>query len=257
MTNKISEGKKILKFAREYVPPKDDYQLSMGLESVFAGHYLNSKVGHLHLEWMMDRYWTMVTNKVIIPAFVAIYDKLVAKGYSDKNKYSWGDADGYIYFIHNEGKKVMVYTSQSRDYLITLGVNSTWQYSSHSIHIRRVWRDFKKGVIYDLADKIDNVASIINSVETFEEFNDNNSMYPRRPGLALYAKIQYNLDKFQEKPRFYGDIRDPGYVLSYRGSTELERVDGTKYSFYDIEKFATLYTQHIATELDVEVPSMK
>lgn len=232
----------------------DDFDKRRQIEKVFAEHFFNSNVGHLHLGWMVDEYFTLVTQKVLIPSFALLYDKLVEKGHDDKNVMDWGDLDGTFYYIPNEERMVMVYTSQNRDYIIIMKKNPEFYHASHGIHIRRIWRDFDKDRFYDLEGRTKDIMSILDSVETFEEYHDNHSQYPRRPGLDLFKKINFNLDDFQDKPRFYGDIRDPGYVVSYKGSYPQERVDGTSYSFHDIKYFATCYVGSLAYELDVELP---
>lgn len=229
------------------------------VEHVFAQHYFNDHVGYLHIEWMVDRYWTLVTKEIITPGFIKLFNALVEKGHDDTNKFSWGDLSGYFYYIPRkaeEKRMVMVYTSQSRDYLIILTENPNWDHASHSIHIRRIWRDYKPGTIYDLKDKIKSARAVINNLNYFEDYNDNNATYPDRPGLALYEQIGYDLSKFHDRPRFYGDIRDRGYVLSYDGRYEISRVEGTKYSFTDIQYFATTYLAHLAHELGVDVRSL-
>ncbi len=232
---------------------------SSQIENIFAQHFFNDHVGYLHLEWMVDRYWTLVTKEIIIPGFVKLFNALADKGHDESNKLSWGDADGYFYYIPrkaDEKRMVMVYTSQSRDYLIILTENSSWDYASHSIHIRRIWRDYKRGSIYDVKDKTKSAAAVINNLSSFEDYNDNNARYPQRPGLYLYQQIGYDLSKFHDQPRFYGDIRDPGYVLSYDGRYQISRIEGTKYSSTDIQYFATTYLNSLAYELDVEVKSL-
>jgi hypothetical protein len=216
----------------------------------FASFFAQDDVRVLHLNWALDAYWTKITKKVFIPELLTIYQKLFEKGITEDKYISWGDADGTLYYIPSKGKKVIVFTTQCIDYLfilqpmmareyfpdaIELKDKFGKEYETHSIHIRRVWRPYKKGDIYNLKEIKQSVNAMLDSVETLEGFADDFSQFPQRPSIELYRKIDFNLDKYQESPRFYGDFRDAGYILSYKDKYSNGRVDGTQHSHTDLQ----------------------
>lgn len=221
-------------------------------EEEFANHFFRKdlSVGCLHLNWAIDAFWTKVTKEVFIPKLLTVYSKLVEKNISEEKPVYWGDADGKLYFIPSKKRKVIVFTTQSRDYLFMLTPMMAREYfpdaedkfgkeyETHSIHIRRIWRPFKKGDIYDLKEMKKNVKSMLDSVETLEEFADDFSQYPQRPSIEMYRKVDFNLDDYQESPRFYGDFRDAGYIASYKDRYGASRVEGTRYSHTELQYLA-------------------
>lgn len=233
-------------------------------EKANADFYLNDEHGGTqHLSWMIDRYWLGVAQRTLIPGFALLYDKLVELEHSEFNKMSWGDADGEFYYIPNkDGRKVMVYTSQNRDFLITMMPKKDYRYEegmktgpivvdTHSFHIRRIWRLYEDGDIHDLKATMKDIHSVLAAVDHLSDYADDHYQYPHRPSIELYRKIDFNLDDYQENPRFYGDLRDPGFVFSSRGRSH-DRVEGTVYSFGDLNYFP-MYLGHLADELNVNI----
>lgn len=231
-------------------------------------YFFNHKTGLLQLNWFLDRFWTKATKEIIIPRLVTIYYKLVEKGFSEENPKSWGDADGHLYYIPNKNHKVIVFTTQSRDYLFTLTPTTVKEYfpdaapnkrfgadiETHTIHIRRVWRTYTPKSIYDLKKIKNSINNMLDSVETLEEFADDFSQYPQRPSLELYRKIDFNLDDYHDKPRFYGDIRDAGYILSFNTMFSTDRVDGTNYSHNELAMLTRLNLGVMEYDLEIETP---
>jgi hypothetical protein len=234
-----------------------------------VNHFFNRQCGILHLNWFLDAYWTKVTKEIFIPGLLAIYDKLVEKGIAEGNDTHWGDADGKLYYIPNKDRKVIVFTTQCRDYLFILspiecveyfpdapeGERIGERYESHSLHIRRIWRPYEPGDIYNLKEIKSNLKKMLDSVETLEQYTDDFSQYPQRPSLELYRKINFNLDKYQESPRFYGDFRDSGFILSYNDRYG-GRLEGSQYSHNDLQGIATVDLGCMAYEMEVEIPRL-
>lgn len=234
----------------------------------FVDHFFSKKSSVFDLNNAIDAFWGRVTKEVFLPGLLAIYDKLVETNRVKSDDCWWGDADGNLHYIPNEKHKVIVFTTQSRDYLFIMtpmkrieyypdapeGKHFGKEFDSHSLHIRRIWRQYKKDVIWDEEKILSSIKNALDSVETLEEYTDDFSEYPQRPSLEMYEKIDFDLDNFQDSPRFYGDIRDPGYILTYNDRFWSERVEGTKFSHYDLEMLYTCNLGVMAAELDVDIP---
>lgn len=241
-------------------------------EKEFVDHFSSKKGSVYHLNKTLDAFWGRITNKVFVPVLLSIYDKLVETNRTkDAKKIWWGDADGDLYYIPNEKRKIIVFTTQSRDYLFVLtpmerieynpdaedGGKIGEEYESYSLHIRRVWRPLEKDSIWDQENILSNINNALDAVETLEEYADDFSKYPQRPGLALYEKIDFDLDEYHDEPRFYGDFRDPGYILSYNDRFFSELVEGTKYSHIELEMLYTNSLNVMAAELDLDLPHLE
>lgn len=208
----------------------------------------------LYLNQFLDAYWMKVTKEIFIPKLINIYDQLVEYRITEDNQISWGDADGYLYYIPNKSRKVIVFTTQNRNYLFILlpekvmdyfpnnpeGSQFGPEYDSYKLHIRRTWKPYKKECSYSIPQIKGSIKKMLDSVEELEEFADDFSEYPQRPSLEVYHEVDFNIDTYKQsdKVSFCADYRDPGYILSfdpiYGG-----RLHGTKYSHNELELLLT------------------
>lgn len=234
--------------------------------SQMVDFFYNHRSSVLHLNWFLDAYWTKVTKEQFLPGLLAVYNKLVEKKISEKKPMYWGDADGKLYYIPNDERKVFVFTTQSQDYLFVLtpmtgieyfpdaeeGKHFGEEFETHSLHIRRIWRKFDKEHYAFDKDRLKDVKAVLDNVESLAEFCDDHSQYPQRPSLEMYRKINFDLDNFHDKPRFYGDIRDSGYILSMNDRYGMVGVEGTKYSHNELEMLSTVNLGVMFHDLDID-----
>lgn len=233
-------------------------------EAGVANKYLNEKCGTLHLGWVLDHYWGLVTQKMILPAALKIHAALVEKGHSEKNSLMWGDADGDIFFIPSKDKKVFVHTTQSRDFLYIINNRSEFGDDGDcSFHIRRIYRAFKEDRCYTSKELIGSMKLARQHADTLSEYHDDDYRYSHRPSLEAYRKVDFQIPyhpKDREKERdYYGDFRDGGYILSYDGWQARRvhpRVEGSKYVFTELETLATCYISSMACDLEIDIPHL-
>lgn len=230
-------------------------------EKRIANHYLNENCGALHLAWVLDHYWGLVTQKVILPTASLIYDELLKKDYSEKNKLDIHD--GEVYFIPSDNKKVFVQTTQSRDFLYIININKTKD-SWNNLHIRRIYRELDQtDDWYSDKELIGNMKLALQNIDTLMEYHDDHYQFSSRPSLEAYRKIDFKIpyypkDHMKERSN-YGDFRDGGYILSYDGylsDISTPRVEGAKYVFHDLEMQATSYLPCLASELEIKIPHL-
>lgn len=232
-------------------------------EKATATKYLNETCGTLHLSWVLDHYWGLVTEKVILPAAHIIYDKLVEKDFSEKNKSTYGDADGHIFFIPSPNKKVWVHTTQSRDYLYIISNDSRLGSEWQDLHIRRIYREYD-GTLFSKKELISSMDKAIENAEFLMECHDDHYKYSSRCSLEAYRKINFKIpfspkDHMKEVSH-YGDFRDNGYILSYNGwraKTSHPTVEGAKMAFTDLEVITNCYLPSVASDLEVSVPGLR
>lgn len=237
-------------------------------EKEFVNHMFNHRVTFIEFDRAIDAFWGKVAREVFIPTLIKIYDKMVeTRRVKGARNISWGDADGDLYYIPNDDRKVIVFTSQTYDYLFVLDPIVTREYFSdapakekfgkelktHTLHIRRIWRTLKKDSIHNQDKILSNIKSALDAVETLSEYSDDHSLYPQRPSLNLYSKIDFSLNEFHDKPRFFGDLRDPGYILSCNNRFFLDRVEGAKYALTHLQSIAQCNLGVMASELDVKL----
>lgn len=226
-------------------------------EVTIANKYLNERCGLLHLSWALDHYWGLVARDIILPTANAVYDQLVKKDLSEKNKLITNDADDRVYFIPSKDKKVWVHTSQCYDFLYIIKNNT-----EQDLHIRRIFRTWRKDSSTSIKDLIGNFKLALQNADTLGEYNDDHYRYSNRPSLEAYRKIDFQIPytKNQNGARFYGDFRDGGYVLSYEGwlsKHSKPRVEGSKYVFNTLESLTTCYLPCVARDLELDTPQLK
>ncbi|HEY5268057.1 MAG TPA: hypothetical protein VII94_02900, partial [Candidatus Saccharimonadales bacterium] len=236
------------------------------MSASIAQFYSTQRCGLLHLGWALDTFWTKVTNEFFIPSLVKIYDALVAKGLSEDNKLSVCDADGHMYYIPNKDRKVIVYTTQTRNYLFILEPYKTREYfpdkppsqmfgeeyETHSLHIRKFWEHYNKEYGYLDEKKFKDIKYLIENADVLEEFADDHAEYPQRYSLDMYKKVNFNIDNHVKKPSFFGDMRDSGYIITV--SQMYKRADKTTGTFQELELIATCDIGCMAYELDLKIP---
>lgn len=235
-------------------------------EKAFATKYLNEKCGTLHLGWVLDHYWGLVTERVILPSARIIYNELVKRGHDEKNTLMWGDADGHVCYIPSKDKKVFVHTTQNRDYLYIINEKDDEDNWGGRFDIRRIYRQWDKddwtvGQLQESGDKL--IEKCIEFAGSLEEYHDDHYRYSHRPSLEAYRKVDFKIPYHpvdREKERdYYGDFRDGGYVLSYEfflARTSHPTVEGSKYVFSELEMLATCNIPSIGMDLDIELPSL-
>ena len=224
------------------------------IEEKVAEDFFHMECGTLHLGWAVDRYWIKVAREIMIPNLHKIYDALVAKGYSENQDFSWGDYDGSLYYIPNEKREIIVFTTQSTNFLFILGDIYDGK-KSDTLHIRKFWEPYKAGDIWGEDKMLGDIHKIIDSVETLEKFADDFSQYPQRPSLELYRKIDFDLNNYQREPRFYGDCRDHGYIISLGKYRDHDL--RTMYTSHYLDILATCYIGVMAEDLEIDPINLK
>ena len=234
-------------------------------EKAIATKYLDESCGTLHLEWVMDHYWGLVTEKVILPSARIIYDELVKRGHGEKNTLMWGDADGHVCYIPCEGRKVFVHTTQSRDYLYIINEGETEDSWGGRFDIRRIYRQLEKDdwTYEELMKGKRSINKMLEYADSLAEHHDDHKKWAtNRPSLEAYRRINFEIPYTKEHMKeksFYGDFRDSGYILSYeffRARTSHPTVEGSKYVFYDLEILATCNLPSIGMDLDIKLPGL-
>lgn len=230
----------------------------------FAAHFFDMKCGPLNLEWAIDAYWGKVVKEVLRPTIVDIYHALVNRNITEDNKIYTNDADSATYYIPHQTRKVFVSTTQSRDFLYVYEEDKF----RPSLHVRRIWREATSNKLhYKPSVMLKDIQSAINHADHLSEFADTTAQYVMRPGLQYYKEIDFAIPSDEDKyvgknkslRRTFGDFRDPGYVLSFEDWPSDEgidypppRVEGSKYTFKDIEILATCFIPCLARELGIE-----
>jgi tRNA splicing endonuclease len=105
----------------------------------------------------------------------------------------------------------------------------------------------------------DFVKTVLDRVESHEELADDHSQYPQRPSLEYYRARGFNMGQDRDYSKgyqhngIYGDLRDPGYVISLGeyGSHDLR----TASNMSELEHISTIYLPCIARDLDLEIDS--
>jgi hypothetical protein len=231
-------------------------------EKAIATKYLNEKCGPLHLAWALDHYWGLVTQQVILPGSLAIYEELLKHNLTEDNPRMWGDADGSIFYIPCADKKVFVHKTQGSHYLyIIQGTDESYG----RFDIRRIYPDLQEDdYVYQQAMKdrynIDNLLSCAHDLMSFND--DHKRWASERPSLEAYRridfKIPYTLEHMKELCH-YGDPRDHGYILGYDFNTAKivhPMVEGSTHVFAELETIATCYLGSMACDLNIEVPEL-
>ena len=145
-------------------------------------------------QWTSERYWGIKTKR-FLPEFMAVYERLVARNFTEDNKLVYNDTDYKIWVEPHSTLKIVVFEdgfSGSKEDNVYLFILDDTVPGFTRFHIRSAYGKAKKHKyrIGGWAD-YDHVS------------------------LKTHRKFQW---EFQ-----YGDSRDHGYVLSY---TEFyERVD--------------------------------
>lgn len=239
------------------------------LEAAIANHFTSTSCGVLHMGWAIDAFWTKVANDIFIPGLIKIHEALVKKKSTETKPISWGDADGNLYHVPCGDRKVIVFTTQSRNYLFIVSPaimldNSGEEKESHTLHIRRVWPKYKKPTYKLWAEDeekriLSTMSRAITSVETLAQYSDDHGQYPHRPSLDMYHKIDFNLDKYNDKPRFYGDCRDPGYIMSLGSHgcrMPLDKAEYTSHHFSELAILATCNLGVMARDAGVKIKEL-
>lgn len=230
-------------------------------EKFFAEKYLSDECGPLHLNWAIDHYWGLVTRDIIIPSSLAIYNVLVEKNYTEKKRFEYNDLDNTAFYIPCPNKKVWVETTQSRDFLYIMDDHGAPNFNFIDLHVRRIYRDLKKNsyLMSELKGASANelFRKMLQNVDSLSEYHDDHYQYSHRPSLKVYQETNFQIP-FHGSGRgriFYGDFRDPGYILSYNSISP--RVEGSVMSFHTLEHIATLYLPCLASDLGIKVPQLK
>lgn len=250
----------------------------------FAKKYFDSTCGWLHLGWDVDAYWSMVAEKVMIPNVAAIYNELVRLDHSEQNPFMWGDADGDIFYIptENPNTKIVVHTTQCRDYLYILTgtkqnkLRELLCKDNHfsSIHIRRIWKNWDsmheyhqsglKKLFHGVANtpeslkKIDEkefIQTILKDLPCYEEISDDHYQYSRRHSLEYYRKRNFEMRSSNPFNGIYGDSRDGGFIFSMDCGPFGRRAENTASQFNQLELISTCYLPGILSELGIDNPS--
>lgn len=233
-------------------------------EKTIATKYLNESCGPLHLSWILDHYWGLVTKTTILPSAHLVYDELVKKGHTEENTLMWGDADGHVCYIPCKNKKVFVHTTQNIDFLYV--ISETGRHGGRDygrFDIRRIYRDWEEDSWQaDEARKDSSVQHWLSHADSLMEHHDDHYRYSRRPSLEAYRKVGFQIPyhpKDREKERdYYGDFRDGGYILSYDffHAKDHPRVEGSKIVLTELELLATCWLPSIGHDLDIELPQL-
>lgn len=135
--------------------------------------------------WTNERYWGIKT-KQFLPEFMAVYEKLVARGFTEDNKLVYNDLDYKIWVEPHPTLKIVVFEdgfSGSKEDNVYLFILDESPHGFSRFHIRTAYPKANKRFKISGWSKYDRV-----SLKTFRKFR---------------WKLQY------------GDNRDHGYVLSY------------------------------------------
>lgn len=227
-----------------------------------ANKYIDMTCGPLHLEWTMDAYWGLVTQKYLFKGVKDIYSALVAGGYTESNPLDSNDGDNKAFFIptRNIDRKVFVTTSQNFNLVYIMDKN----FDDDVLHVRQFWNEYKRGALWNtVKDLIGTMKKAIQNVETLANFADDHSKYAHRYSLKAYKNCDFSIG-YESNNLFmtsYGDSRDSGYVLSYREQNPMfssgPKVDGSKNSFRMLEMVSTIDIPCTASELKIKYVGIK
>jgi hypothetical protein len=210
---------------------------------------------NLELEATLSHYVGLAVQGVI-PGYVALYDRLVAKGYDASNPYEFGN-DSFCHYIPQRvveaetlsgeakallglfGKetlppdvaKAFVVETQNTNWIVVL----TPRYGRHDLHVRQFWRDpavldspdYHGGMEQYTGANLTIKDVIRLAAEAANLFSDDmpGVHYPQRPSLNTFLRGSLVPGhKDAGAGLRYADGRDKGYVLSYgqpHGTTPL------------------------------------
>lgn len=225
-------------------------------KEAIAKHYANKTCGNLHIGWVIDHYWGLITKDYILPACLAVYDQLViGKNKEDSPFYTHDDQ---LFFIEIDkkykappgvvidGKKVFVWKTQNKHFLFII----KGQGNNADLYIRRVWEKFDPSK-HTLS--INNLKDAINNLETLSKFSDDDCKYVERPSIEKYSANNFQIP-FVPKNHInyfcsYGDSRDPGHILGFK--SYLKDVEDSTTNFKTIEYIATCLIPFILREMGI------
>lgn len=239
--------------------------MSSDIERRIASQYFRAPYGHMDLGWTVDAYWGLVTQKVLLPAALKIHQHLVEKKISEKNKHSFQCFDGKIFYIPvSPGRKVFVHTTQSQDFLFVIQTGHVGR-----LDIRRIFPILtKKENEYTYGKVVSGKMTVKKALGMAEEltgFSDDHLKWASsRPSLEAYRRVKFRIPHVSQKDHmkeilFYGDARDPGYVLSYSFYEADARdpvVHNSMRVHEDIHHQVNVYLPSIAQDLGIKIPRL-
>ena len=82
-----------------------------------AGQLFQVSCGPYHLSKVVETYWGMVSQQLLLPATISIHNRLVELGHTESNKLLLCDCNHSLYFIEQSGIRVWVHKTPSVDFL--------------------------------------------------------------------------------------------------------------------------------------------
>lgn len=222
-----------------------------------AKHYHDMTCGNLHLAWIVDEYWGLMTKDYILPACLAIYDKLVADKNSEFNPlYVHNDT---LYFIEVDNnftpppgvslvdKRVFVWKTSHNNYLFIMNGYG----DNVDLYIRRVWEKYDSTKSSLTINSIDEA---IDNLELLNKFSDDDCKYTNRPSIEKYRANNFQIP-FVPKKHIgyfcsYGDLRDPGHILKFVSYLS-SYVENATLNFREIEHIATCLIPFVLREMEI------
>lgn len=230
--------------------------MSRELINNYAEYFANlGSIGNIHLEWMMDEYWKLISISSLRPSHDLIYKTLVECNATEDNAIE--HHNGKLFYIPVENKKVWVMTNQSIDYIF-ISYNNEFE---DEFHIRRIYRQWEEKSWRKESDYISNMNAAIASASELMEYADDHHKYSSRPSLDLYKSINFEMNykaSSKKNTQVYGDHRDGGYVLSMYDRFTFEKnvrykLEGTINSYSDLKLLATCYIPAALCELNLNI----
>jgi len=223
------------------------------LDEVLARVLNQHSCPSLYLEWVSDKFWAL-QMPALLNDLNRIYDELVKRNITEKNKTDFNDMDDRVFFFPNKESRVIVHTGQSFRHIYIWDNDRTPGF--RRLHVRRFWdvydpkpkdklsrewadrdeREFKAAV-----EKQGLKQAILKARHLSDEYADDykGNPYPYRYSLGHYKKNGFKVQ--------YGDCRDKGYVLSWEEFKD--KVDGSMYTHHIIKLITECFVPSILCAL--------
>lgn len=205
----------------------------------------------LYMEWMADEYVGKKCKK-LITLLRKIHDICVERGITHENYYDFNDLDNKVFYVPAQGCKVLCTTDQNTNFIAVFdqgdllsSPNSgklhirqyfdVWEPSDDDIYNKETEREYRKG----------GIEHAILHASTLMSYSDAilDNKYVHRPSLAWFQSRNFRFkDGPYEKGCGYGDVRDPGYVLSVEYGDFYENLVGQRKADHVIHFLALVRT---------------
>lgn len=142
----------------------------------------------LCLDWMLEQYIAMEFERRVHPWFIELWQALVDGKHTQQNQFEYF-SDCEAFHIPHESKRIVVMGSWWKyGGTKVIAIDDTDNENSlfSNFYVRTIWKKSRR----DCIGTVDH------------------------PTLSCYRKRKFEM-KYINEPRWYGDCRDPGHIMTY------------------------------------------